>query len=275
METLAENNIKVYGISYDTQANLKKFTEDFDVGYDLLSDVDSEVIKKFGILNTTISPDDPEIDRANGRPYYGLPFPGVYVTDENGVVTEKFFYRHYASRASSGSIMNSALGEILMPKESPRNVLTNDQIKITAFLADDSLKFESHSKLYARFELAEGLHIYGGDLPEGYFATTVSVEETKGLRVGDPVYPETTPKRFEALDVTLNVYEGVVDIAIPVSLTAEVMNWTNPNKPKSIAIPVKVDYQVCSETVCYLPRSESLTVEVPVTILVMPGMTRR
>jgi len=131
METLAENNIKVYGISYDTQANLKKFTEDFDVGYDLLSDVDSEVIKKFGILNTTISPDDPEIDRANGRPYYGLPFPGVYVTDENGVVTEKFFYRHYASRASSGSIMNSALGEILMPKESPRNVLTNDQIKIT------------------------------------------------------------------------------------------------------------------------------------------------
>lgn len=275
MEALESDNIKVYGISYDTQANLKKFTDDFDLSYDLLSDVDSEVIKMFGILNTTIHPDDEEIDRANGRPYYGLPFPGVYVTDENGVVTEKFFYRHYASRASGGSIVNSAVGDILMPKESPQASLSNDQIKITAFLADESLKFEYYSNLYIRFELADGLHIYGGDLPEGFIATTVSVEDTKGLRVGEPVYPETKPMRFDALDVTLNVYEGVVDIAIPVSLTAEVMNWTNPNKPESVNIPVKVDYQVCSDSVCYMPKSETLTVEVPVTNLIMPGMNRR
>lgn len=233
------------------------------------------MIRKFGILNTTISPDDEEIDRANGRPYYGLPFPGVYVTDENGVVTEKFFYRHYASRASGGSIMNSALGKILMPEESPRQSSSDDQIKITAFLADDSLKFEYYSNLYVRFELEEGLHIYGGDLPEGFIATTVGVEETEGLRVGEPIYPETTPLEFETLGVTLNVYEGVVDIAIPVSLTAEVMNWTNPNKPESISIPVKVNYQVCSDSVCYRPKSETLTVDVPVTALVMPGVKRK
>ncbi len=275
MEVLEADNIKVYGISYDTQANLKKFSDDFDLSYDLLSDVDSDVIKLFGILNTTISPDDEEVDRANGRPYYGIPFPGVYVADENGVVTEKFFYRHYASRASGGSIVNSALGEILMPRESPRDSLSSEQIKITAFLADESLKFEYYSNLYVRFELAEGLHIYGGDLPEGFIATTVGVEDTTGLRVGEPVYPKTTPKRFDALDVSLNVYEGVVDIAVPVSLTAEVMNWTNPNKPDSIEIPVKVDYQVCSDSVCYLPQSESLTVEIPVSPLVMPGAKRQ
>ncbi len=233
------------------------------------------MIKKFGILNTTISPDDKQIDRANGRPYYGLPFPGVYVTDENGVVTEKFFYRHYASRASAGSILSSALGKVLMPQESPRDSLSNDRIKITAFLADESLKFEYYSHIYVRIELGDGLHIYGGDLPEGFIATTVRVEDTKGLRVGEPSYPKTTPKKFDALDVSLNVYEGVVDIAIPVSLTAEVMNWTNPRKPKSMAIPVKVDYQVCSESVCYPPKSETLTVEIPVTALVMPGLTRK
>jgi DsbC/DsbD-like thiol-disulfide interchange protein len=204
-----------------------------------------------------------------------MPFPGVYVTDEEGVVTEKFFYRHYASRASAGSIVNSALGEILMPKESPRESVSTDQIKITAFLADESLKFEYRSELYVRLELAEGFHVYGGDLPEGFVATTVSVDETKGLLVGTPSYPETTPKRFDALDVTLNVYEAVVDIAIPVSLTAEVMNWTIRDKPESIEIPVRVNHQVCSKTVCYLPKSDLLPVKVPVSALHMPGLRRQ
>ena len=72
---------------------------------DLLSDVDSAVVHEFGILNTLISPDDAE--QAAGRGFYGVPFPGVYVTDENGVVTDKFFHRHYATRESAGSIRDS------------------------------------------------------------------------------------------------------------------------------------------------------------------------
>ena len=265
----------MYGISYDSQSSLKKFTDQYELGYDLLSDIDSEVIKKFGILNTLITPEDTETDRQTGRSFYGVPFPGVYVTDENGVVIEKFFYRHYAARASAGSIMDSALGEILMAKAVPHESLSNDQIKITAFLADESLKFEYRSVLHVRLELEEGLHVYGGDLPEGFVATIVSVDETKGLRVASTSYPDTIPKRFDALDVTLDVYEGVVDIAIPVSLTAEVMNWIIRDKPKFMEIRVKVNYQACSDTVCYRPTSETLTVKVPVSALLMPGAKRQ
>jgi len=233
------------------------------------------VIKKFGILNTLISPDDEEVDRRSGRSFFGMPFPGVYVTDEEGVVVEKFFYRHYASRGSAGSIVSAALGKILMPKESPREALSTDQLKITAFLVDESLKLEYRSQLYVRLELAEGFHIYGGDLPERFVATTVSVGETKGLHVGTPSYPKTTPKRFDALDVTLNVYKRVVDIVIPVSLTAEVMNWTIRNKPESMEIPVRVNYQVCSDTHCYFPKSVLLPVKAPVSAHLMPGARRR
>lgn len=275
MEELTEDNIKVYGISYDSQEVLKEFSDQFALGFDLLSDYDSAVIKEFGILNTLITKDDTEMNMQTKRGFYGLPFPGVYVTDENGVVTEKFFYRHYATRASAGSIMNSALGEVLMPKESPRESLSNDQIKITAFLADESLKFEYRSQIYVRLELAEGLHVYGGDLPDGFIGTTVSVDETTGLRTADPIYPETTAMEFDALDVTLNVYEGVVDIGIPVSLTAEVMNWIIRDKPKFMDIPVTVNYQACSDTMCYLPKTVSLTVRIPVSQLIMPGMKRQ
>ena len=271
MEDLATDNVKVYGISYDSESSLTDFVDKYDLSYDLLSDVDSEVIKKFGILNTLITPEDPEKHPQTGKVLYGVPFPGVYVTDESGVVTEKFFYRHYASRASAGSIVDSSLGEVLMPKEAPNDSLRNDQVKITAFLADESLKFEYQSVLYVRLELEEGLHVYGGRLPEGYFATTASVAETKGLRVGTLSYPPTTPKTFEALGVTLDTYEGVVDIVVPVSLTSEVMNWTIRDKPEFMDIPVTVDYQACSETVCYRPKSETLMVRAPVTALSMPG----
>ena len=95
------------------------------------------------------------------------------------------------------------------------------------------------------------------------------------MRTGDPRYPETKPLKFNALDVTLNVYEGIVDIAIPVSLTAEVMNWTIPNKPKFIEIPLSIRYQACSDTVCYPPKTEKLSVKVPVSQLLMPGAPRR
>ena len=64
-------NIRVYGVSYDSEEQLRTFADGHDVTYDLLSDPDSAVIRKFGILNTLITPDDPE--QGGGRSYYGLP----------------------------------------------------------------------------------------------------------------------------------------------------------------------------------------------------------
>ncbi len=275
IERLAADNIRVYGISYDPQSSLKEFADQYGVTYDLLSDIDSAVIRKFGILNTLVASDDSQKHPQTQRGFYGIPFPGVYVTDESGVVTEKFFYRHYAARASAGAIMNSSLGKVLLPKEAPQMDFSDDHVKITAFLADESLKFEYRSTLYVRFELAKGLHIYGDPLPSGFVSTTVTVDETKGLRTGSPRYPKTKPVVFDALDVTLNVFEGIVDVAIPVSLTAEVMNWTLRDKPESIEIPISIRYQACSDTVCYPPKTEKLSVTVPISQLLMPGATSR
>lgn len=275
IEQLGAENIRVYGISYDPQSSLKEFSEQYGVMYDLLSDIDSAVIKKFGILNTLVSPDDTEKHPQTQRGFYGVPFPGVYVTDESGVVTEKFFYRHYAARASAGAIMNSTLGKVLMPKEAPQTGFSDDHVKVTAFLADESLKFEYRSVLYVRFELAKGLHIYGDPLPDGFVSTTVSIDQTRGLRTGAPRYPKTRRVTLDALDVTLNVYEGIVDVAIPVSLTAEVMNWTIRDKPEFIEIPLSVRYQACSDTVCYPPKTKKLSVTVPVSQLLMPGARSR
>ena len=93
--------------------------------------------------------------------------------------------------------------------------------------------------------------------------------------MGAAKYPATRQKDFPKLGVTLSVYEGLVDVAIPVTPNAELLNWTNPDKPEAIEVPLSVLLQVCSETVCYPPRTEDLSLVVPIEPLVMPGRRER
>ena len=259
-------------MSYDSPEQLRAFADEHDVTYDLLSDADSAVIREFGILNTLISPDDPE--QGAGRSFYGVPFPGVYVTDGNGLVTEKFFHRHYATRESAGTIRDSAIGRILARHEVPAVELGSDQVRISAFLSDESMAFETQSMVHVRFELDDGLHMYGRPLPDNYIASEVTIPDTHGLRVGPAQYPPTYPREFPLLGVTLNVYEGVVDVAIPVTPNAEVFHRTNPDRPEVVEVPLSILYQVCSETICYTPRTEMLTLAAPFQPLLAPGARR-
>ncbi len=63
------------------------------IDYPLLSNVDSAVIRRYGILNTELSPGD--------LPAYRVPFSGTFVTDEQGGVIEKFFHDSYKKRNSA------------------------------------------------------------------------------------------------------------------------------------------------------------------------------
>ena len=109
-QKFAAAGLKLYAISYDDVEALAAFATANRVTYRLLSDVDSTVIREYGILNTQVDPGD--------GPIYGIPYPGAYVTDENGVVIEKFFHDSYKrDRAGSGAQQPVA------PGESPRGVL--------------------------------------------------------------------------------------------------------------------------------------------------------
>ena len=81
--------------------------------------------------------------------------------------------------------------------------------------------------------------------------------------MGDAQYPTTHPRAFPELGVTLNVYEGVVDVAIPVTPNAEVYHGSNVDRPEIVNLPVSVLFQVCSETICYVPRTEELSLDIP------------
>jgi peroxiredoxin len=272
---LEKVGVRVYAITYDPQAALASFASRHGITYQLLSDEGSVVIERFGILNTLIQPDDPAKNPMTGQRFYGIPFPGTYITDENGVVTEKHFFQSYEKRLSAGTILDRAVGRVLVHDEAPQAEAREQMATITAFLADGELRREVASTLYVRIAMDEGFHVYADPLPEGFVATTVEVGPVAGLEIEQPVYPPTHQREFPQLGVTLPVYESSAVVAVPVTAGGDLFTGGfGAGKQPAVAIPVRVTYQACSETVCYRPRTAELTVQAPLGALVLPEFRR-
>lgn len=76
LKQINEAGIQVVAISYDSVEILKKFSEQEEVTFPLLSDADSATIKAFGILN----------ENARGR-QSGVPNPCTFLVGKDGKVT--------------------------------------------------------------------------------------------------------------------------------------------------------------------------------------------
>jgi DsbC/DsbD-like thiol-disulfide interchange protein len=230
---------------------LAQFAQEHGIEYPLLSDDGSKVIREFGILNTLIRPDEA---------IYGIPYPGSYLVDENGLVVEKFFHREYQMRETPLTILRSGFS---VPVDLSRLTHAETEasgVHISAALTTSQLKFMQRSDLYVHLRLPDGLHVYGQPVPEGYFATEVSVSGPEGLRIGTPRYPQARPLRIEALNEEFRVFEGDVEIVVPLVCGSRA--------GEGVPIDVEVRYQACSDETCFLPASERVHLDVPLGRLV-------
>ena len=251
---LAEQGIVPIAISYDSQEVLAGFAEDNGIEYPLLSDEGSGVIRRYGILNTLIDPDEE---------HYGLPFPGSYLVGRDGRVEEKRFHREYRIREAGGTVLRS-LGARPDVAGYPRVEGGDDQLSITATLGAPEFKFDQIIDLVVRLELAPGLHLYGEPVQEGMYPTTVRVSSTAPLRVGDTRYPATQPHVVEGLDASLPAFVGELEVVVPL---------ISDSREGVIPIGIEISYQACSDRECYIPRTERLHLDVPTGALV-PGRPR-
>ena len=75
--------IQLVAISYDSAEDLKEFADKKKITFPLLSDVDSKTIDAFGVRNEKTEP---------GSRQDGIPHPGTFLVDKDGVVRAKLFY---------------------------------------------------------------------------------------------------------------------------------------------------------------------------------------
>ena len=92
---LEENGVRIAAVSYDSLETLQAFAEKHGIGFPLLSDRDSAVIRSFGIFNPNIAP---------GLRAYGVPHPVDYLVAPDGTVVRKYFVPNYQHRVTASTI---------------------------------------------------------------------------------------------------------------------------------------------------------------------------
>ncbi|MDJ0867774.1 MAG: redoxin domain-containing protein, partial [Myxococcota bacterium] len=238
--------MRVYAVSYDDREALREFADRQSIPFPLLSDLGSRVIREYGILNDRIGEDDAFL--------YGIPYPGVYVCDEDGVVVAKFFHDTYKKRDSPETLLDAALGRISLAAHAPRVTAEDPEVRITAAIhgGAGTVRQGIIRRLVVRFEPTDGLHLYGRPVPEGMIPTTVTARGPDGLVFGEADYPATEPLRLPGLDVELPVWKGAFDVVIPFHPDGRVASETRPLDRDSLEIEIDVRYQACDDETCLL-----------------------
>lgn len=245
----------MYAISYDEVDALTDFADAHEVAYPLLSDPDSETIRRFGILNTLIPPSD--------TPWYGIPFPGTYVIGAAGTVTAKFFEHSLAIRPGPEQLLRAALGGEVVMGPPPEPV---EEVEVRAALDGDTLSPGITRELLVDVQVPDGLHIYGEPVPSGMVATSVELDSIDTVIAREVVTPRTSPHKLSSGE-ELSIYEGLARFRVPLTIT-------NVVGSDSLTVTGRVRYQCCNDDECFLPTALEFSVDVPVEPYVVGDLTK-
>lgn len=240
---IRERGLGVAALSYDSVELLRDFASRRQISYPLLSDPDSAIIKRFKLLNPEFPP---------GSPAHGVPYPGTFVTDARGIVRAKFFEKTYTDRRTAASFL-ILTGEAAGGSSSE---IRTEQFVVRSSASNDAVRPGNRVTLALDFQVKQGFHAYAPGA-KGYRALAVHIEAQPLVAgVHDPIYPDSRPYLFEPLQETVPVFEGTFRVLREITLGdgrafAEVLRSPEP----ALTVTGRLEYQVCSDRVCYPPSS--------------------
>jgi hypothetical protein len=260
MENFDAAGAKVYVLSYDDIEALADFKAAHEAKFTMLSDPSSDVIRSFGILNTLIAEDD--------HPWFGIPYPGVYVTDNDGIIIEKFFENNYAVRPGPEQLLAAVKGEeVILEARTDENA----EVIVEVEFEGDSLPIGITRQVVARFSVPKGMHLYDGPVPEGLVAASIELDEhLEGIVAYTPISPQARSLTLTGDGHTLEVYDGDVVIRLPVAQNGRAIEKDDDGRWVSISGNVR--WQACDNETCDLPQAQRFSFRVPAAFTVMADM---
>jgi len=256
---LKAQGINAASITYDAREVLATFSNAYQIEYPMLSDVDSKVIRDFGIFNTNIPPDHAFL--------YGIPWPGEYLVAPDGTVRDKVFLPSYEHRASATEVIFRNCG---VDNAGHGVDIKSSVLDASVTLSSDRCFAGQELGIALEINLKSGWHIYGEPLPSTYRPTQLVLS---GPLVDHLTLELPAPKSklMQALNETLPIYEGKVRAVGKLGI-----KWSPPMpapfllkigpviEPGAHKIEGALRYQACSESVCEPP--EEIRFELPLTI---------
>jgi hypothetical protein len=241
VEDLKRQGLNLVAISYDSPQVVKAFAASRGITFPLIADEGSAIIKRFGLLNTTID--------ANTR-FYGVPFPGTFVVDRQGIVRSRHFEEAYQERNTVASILVSRG----MTPTGPRVTSETPHLVVGAAASDQTVAPGERVALVFDVTPKPGMHVYAPG-SHSYQVVRLTLEPQPWLRVHDPVYPPPEMYHFEPLDERVEVY------ARSFRLVQEVTILATPEAQQALAgqpgvtVRGRLEYQACDDKLCYSPQT--------------------
>jgi hypothetical protein len=257
---LAAEGVALFAISYDAVPILAAFGAEHGIGYPLLSDQGSHVMRRLGLLNPRVQEDHAHYGIAPNPRHADLPYPGVFVLDRDGTIVERRFHESYRERDTGAGLVARTLG-LLVPGGAAA-AAPGDVVSVRASLDSPSYAFFQQLALMVELRVAPGHHVYAAPVPPGYTALAVDVAPVAGLVVGEARWPD--PRPLAVGGERFLVHEGEVRTAVPLTFGA-----APGGGDQRVAVTVR--YQACSDTACLPPAS--LRVELPIEEAPLVGRT--
>jgi peroxiredoxin len=252
IEDFQRAGIMLFGISYDPVPVLTSFADQFGITFSLLSDEGSQTMERLGLLNRHVAEQQAYYGMQVAERHKGIPYPGILLLDEQGIVVERQFEQSYRVRPTPDLLVEDfARSAGVTPAVSAE--AQTEGVRVTAWLGTDHYRPYQKLRIHVTLQMATGVHVYGQPVPEGFTPLDVEVAPIETMTVEPAELPPTHPWKMEGLDEEYHVYEGTVTATVPVHIDS---------LREQVSLEVRVRYQACTDSVCYPP--EEVTLELPV-----------
>jgi AhpC/TSA family/Disulphide bond corrector protein DsbC len=228
-------------ISYDSEEILKFFADRRKIGYPLLADPDSKIIKQYGVLNA----------EATGM-QKGFARPGYYFIDNQGIIREKFFEPKYRERLTGNSLIAKMFPEL---GEEVTDTIDAPHLQLVLEQSDRTAVPGTRVTLSAEVRLPADVHVYAPGA-QGYKPIKLVLDPIPEMDLKPVLYPESKTLFLPAINEKVPVFEGMFRIRQDVKVSSGMDFAASLGKDgKTFTIAGKLEYQACDQTKCFLPAS--------------------
>ena len=243
-EQFEQRGVRIAAVSYDSVEVLKNFADRTGIGFPLLSDPDSSVIRAFGVLNEEIRED---------HPFFGIPHPVEFLLAPDGTVKEKFHEESYRDRFTAGRVLVRQLGS---DAGSSQATARTSHLKVTSWASDAVVRGGNRFALVLDVSLNPGMHVYAPEVT-GYIPIDWQMDGADGLQHFDALFPESKILHLPAIDESVPVYEGEFRLVRDVMIGQQ-RDLASLLADGRLTIRGSLRYQACDDKMCYLPSTVPL-----------------
>ena len=268
MDELENAGIGVAAISYDSPAVLQDFAQRGGIDFPLLADEGSEVISRYGILNTVaaegLGPDADNLDVmadvaryvsvfGASRAIVGTPYPGTFMVDADGRVTSRYFEEFYRERnTTSNVLLKEGIG--VSPIEAIEG--SSPQLDFTAWPSNTGVSVGTRFSIAIEVRPNENMHVYApGAEANGYRVIGLELARSDMYRMEPVEYPDSEIYYFAPLDEYVPVFEEPFTLLQEIVMAGSAETEAALAEMDTITISGFLNYQACDDAICYLPQS--------------------